>query len=165
VADGQLHLLFTAYDSAIDLARRVLGRATCNVNDLIQLIETRASSGATAASIHPAASLFSIDPAPLLAVEGGGEAPRLFRHDGAYHLFYRHFDRSAGSRWRHYLSADLRRFTLHDPHLFDGLGDPENDVNLVTTIDGAMPRRPEVLVSAIENGTYRLFEYPLVGKV
>ena len=160
IHNNQLHILYTAYDSALDLSHRVLGHASANLNQLTKQIQQQLAQ-TTNTNNEPLAQLFTIDTTPSLAVEAGGETPRLFHHQNNIHLLYRHFDRTHGSRWRHHTTNDLTNFTLNDPNLFDGLADPDNDVTPVIDTQGKLAQGQNLYVSGTELNSYKQWAFEL----
>ncbi len=101
--------------------------------------------------------------APIHAVEGGCEMPRVFRHRGGWHMFLRHFRREGGTLWRHYISADRIHWRLHNPVLFDGAG-PEPgrgaaDLAVVRAVDGRPAEPLTALATGMESGVLKLWAY------
>jgi hypothetical protein len=140
VLDGEnLHVFYTAYDDGADLTRRVVGCASGPVGE----------------------ARFVKSAAPVLAVEGGGQMPRVFRHRGLWHMFYQHCHRGDGTRWRHYISTDPTYWRERDARFFDPPQDLAGELMLWTDPSGRLPKEPQALLSAPESKVFKLFEYKL----
>ena len=136
--DGEhVHVFYTAYDMATDLSHRVVGCATGTLGDW----------------------QFAKHAAPILAVEGGGQMPRVFRHRGLWHMFYHHFRRGEGARWRHYIATDPIYWREYDPNLFDPPQQDAGELMLWTDPAGRLTREPHAWLSAKVSGVAQLIEY------
>jgi len=140
VLDGQtLHLFYTGYDDARSLDRRKLGYAAANVNDL----------------------QFTRRDDPVLEVRGGGEMPRLFRHENQWHLLYHHYAHHEGARWRHYVADKLPHFEPVDPDFFDGVRGETNSLMLFTDTRHRLADDRLALVTSAAGGCWRLFPFQI----
>ena len=143
VLDGEhLHAFYTGYDDARNLSHRVVGCATARVADL----------------------RFTKHPAPVLVVDGGGQAPRVFRYRGLWHMFYQHLTRGDGRRWRHYCATDPTCWRERDPQFFDPPQEQCGELMLWTDPAGRLPKEPVAWLSAPASNAYQLFEYSLEFK-
>jgi peptidoglycan hydrolase CwlO-like protein len=133
--DNTVHLYYTAYDDAANLNRRTLGHATASLGTL----------------------QFVADPEPILAVEGGGQMPRVFRHQDRFHLFYHHFAHANGSRWQHYVTDDLNVWRPHDARLYNGIGGAGNELMVWTDHHGQLLKDPRAVVTGAEGGVSKLW--------
>lgn len=116
-----------------------------------------------AAAVINSRKFFRRPPGPVLAVDGGCEMPRVFRHQDQWHMFLRHFVPGDGAVWKHYRSEDGIGWRLHDANLFDCAG-PEPgrgaaDVSLVRGFDGAVAEPITALATGFENGALKLWAY------
>ena len=107
---------------------------------------------------------FTKHPEPIFAVPGGGEMPRIFRKDGAWHMFYHHFGKT-GSTWQHHISDDGIHWRLFDSSFFMGhpTGGPR-DIMMIYGMNGALLDEPKMLVGGTENGINKLWLYYLRAK-
>jgi hypothetical protein len=99
---------------------------------------------------------------PILAVEGGGEMPRVFRHNEQWHMFYHHFG-GQGSAWRHHVAQMPRQWNLLDADFFAGhpTGGPR-DIMMIYGMDGQLLKEPKMFVAGTKNGHNKLWLYRLV---
>lgn len=139
VVGDDVHLFYTGYDDARDLARRKLGYATAKLADLA----------------------FIKHPEPVLAVPGGGETPRIFAFESEFHLFYQHFDHMDAARWRHYVASDLPDFQLRDAHLFAGPHKKPGELMVWLDATGRLLSPHQALVTAESRGVSQLLPFDL----
>lgn len=139
VVGDEVHLFYTGYDDARDLARRKLGYATAKLADLA----------------------FTKHPEPVLAVPGGGETPRVFAFENEFHLFYQHFDHMDAARWRHYVASDLPDFELRDANLFPGPNRKPGEVMVWLDATGRLLTPHQALVTAESRGVSQLLPFDL----
>lgn len=140
VVGDTVHLFYTGYDDARDLARRKVGYATATLADLE----------------------FTQHAEPVLAVPGGGETPRVFAHESRVHLFYQHFDHLDAARWRHYVSDDLPNFRLENADLFAGHDGKPCELMVWLDATGRLHTPHHALVTATDRGGIsRLVPYTL----
>lgn len=101
---------------------------------------------------------------PIFRAAGGLEMPRIFKYDGILNMFLRHFDRTDGSIWRHYVSADGLTWKLHNPFLFDCAGRKPGfgatDMMLINGLDGKFSGK--ALACGMEEGALKLWLYNIV---
>ena len=134
---------------------------------------------------------FQIRPTPVLEGTGlGGEAPRVFRHRGRFHMFYHPFNpRGANAGmwqqyvkvvglkdttppeapvlWQHYVSEDGLEWELYDPDLW-GSRMHTYDINPIFGLEGKLLDPPLLLASGTgsqerndEEGFIKLWLYEL----
>ena len=134
---------------------------------------------------------FEVHPTPVLPGAGlGGEAPRVFRHRGRFHMFYHpfnprgsnagmweHYAQVAGledptppeapALWQHYVSEDGLDWKLYDPDLWDSRKH-SYDLNPIFGLNGALLDPPLLLASGTgsqerndEEGIIKLWLYEM----
>jgi hypothetical protein len=135
IQDNTIHLYYTAYNDAANLNHRTLGHASASLG----------------------AFEFTADPEPILAVEGGGQMPRVFEHQGQHHLFYHHFAHANGSRWQHYITEDLNTWRPHDARLYNGIGGTANELMVWTDHHNRLLKDPRAVVTGTEGGVSKLW--------
>ena len=119
---------------------------------------------------------FDVHPDPLLKVQGlGGEAPKVFRHKGKFHMFLHPFDPrgvnapmwqlkmaaigEAESKppppspplWQHLVSDNGLDWTMRDPELWTARKYPA-DIDLIYNMEGGLAD-PPYLISATTGNT------------
>ncbi|QGY47510.1 hypothetical protein GM418_28715 [Maribellus comscasis] len=142
IPDGDtLHLFYKAFNTNRELDSVRVGYAKASVNDL----------------------KFEKHPGPVLAVDGGGEMPRVFKIANIWHLFYRHFENEEFT-WLHYTSDNGVRWRLFDPFFFKQPRTGPRDIMMIYGMNGKLLKHPKMLVAGNENDITRLWLYHLRKK-
>ena len=100
---------------------------------------------------------------PIISVKEGCEMPRIFKHNGEWNMFLRHFDKTEGMIWRHYQSPDGLNWSMVDANLFDCAGPVPGtgaaDMMPVKNLDGTL--EGHVLACGMEDGVLKLWLYEI----
>ena len=108
---------------------------------------------------------FIRNPKPILSVDGGLEMPRVFKYNGRWNMFLRHFSSVGGAVWRHYISLNGTNWELRNPNLFNCAGPVPGkgaaDIMLIKNFDGSFTGK--ALACGLEDGCLKLWLYSVIN--
>ena len=139
--DGTMHLYYKGFNDNKERSNIKIGYAKADISGL----------------------KFEKRKEPVMSVKEGCEMPRVFRHNGEWNMFLRHFDKTEGMTWRHYQSPDGLDWSMVDAHLFDCAGPVPGagaaDMMPVKNLDGTL--EGHALACGMEDGVLKLWLYEI----
>jgi len=141
--ENALHLFYKGFNDNSNRNNLKLGYSSSNLNTI----------------------LFNSNPEPIFSTSDGLEMPRVFKYNGSWNMFLRHFSTTDGTIWRHYISKNGITWELINPNLFSGAGTEPGkgatDMMLIKNFDGSFTGN--ALACGLEDGCLKLWLYNVIN--